>query len=64
VVVPDALLQRFAALPQVEDQARLGRDFAAGQIRALVREGWAGVYLMSTAAGPSTLDILRAGLGK
>jgi homocysteine S-methyltransferase len=64
VVVPDALLQRFAALPQVEDQARLGRDFAAGQIRALVREGWAGVYLMSTAAGPGTLDILRAGLGK
>lgn len=64
VVVPDALLQRFAALPRVADQTKLGQEIAAGQIRDLVREGWAGVYLMSTAIGAGTVDVLRAGLGK
>ena len=64
VVVPEKILQRFAALPKVEDQAKAGQDLAAEQIRWLVREGWAGVYLMSTAAGLSTIDILRAGLGR
>jgi homocysteine S-methyltransferase len=64
VVVPDALLQRFAALPQLADQTRLGRELAAAQIRGLVREGWAGVYLMATAAGSGTVEVLRAGLQK
>jgi hypothetical protein len=48
----------------VSDQAKVGRDIAAEQIRELVREGWAGVYLMSTAVGLGTLDVLRAGLQK
>ncbi|QYM80640.1 homocysteine S-methyltransferase family protein [Horticoccus luteus] len=63
VVVPDALLERFAALPQVADQTKLGQEIAAGQIRDLVREGWAGVYVMSTAVGAGVVDVLRAGLG-
>jgi homocysteine S-methyltransferase len=64
VVIPPALIQRIAAKTGVEDQAKVGRDIAAEQIRALVSEGWAGVYLMSTAVGLGTLDVLRAGLGK
>jgi homocysteine S-methyltransferase len=62
VVVPDATLARFAALPQVADQTKLGQEMAAEQIRALVREGWAGVYLMSTALGAGTVEVLRSGL--
>ena len=64
VVIPAALLQRIAAMSSVSDQAKVGRDIAAEQIRELVREGWAGVYLMSTAVGLGTLEVLRAGLQK
>lgn len=64
VVIPDALLQRFASFEQVADQAKLGLEFAAEQIRGLVDEGWAGVYLMGTAAGDGVFDVLRSGLGK
>jgi homocysteine S-methyltransferase len=64
VVIPAALLQRIAAMATVADQAKVGRDIAAEQIRGLVREGWAGVYLMSTAVGLGTLEVLRAGLQK
>ncbi len=64
VVIPPALIQRIAAKSSVSDQAKVGRDIAAEQIQALVRGGWAGVYLMSTAVGEGTLDVLRAGLGK
>ena len=64
VVVPDSVLQRFAAYPDVKDQAKLGLDLAAEQIRDLRRDGWAGVYLMSTAVGLGTVEVLRAGLGK
>ena len=52
----------MAALPNVADQTKAGREIAAEQIRWLVREGWAGVYLMSTAAGSGTVEVLRAGL--
>lgn len=64
VVIPTGLIQRIAAKTSVADQAKIGRDIAAEQIQALVRGGWAGVYLMSTAVGEGTLDVLRAGLGK
>ncbi len=62
VVVPESILRRLAAFPAVADQAKLGQEFAAEQIRGLVRAGWAGVYLMSTASGAGTIDVLRAGL--
>ncbi len=64
VVIPNSLLQRFAAYEQVADQAKLGLEYAAEQIRGLVGEGWAGVYLMGTAAGDGVFDVLRSGLGK
>jgi len=64
VVIPDSLLQRFGSYSQVDDQAKLGLEFAAEQIRELVSEGWAGVYLMATAAGDGVFDVLRSGLGK
>lgn len=64
VRIPDSLLQRFAAYSQVADQAKLGQELAAEQIRRLVREGWAGVYLMGTAAGDGVFNVLRSGLGK
>ncbi len=64
VVIPDAILKRFSAMPDVADQARVGQEIAAEQIRRLVCEGWAGVYLMSTALGSGTVEVLRAGLQK
>ncbi|MCU0783630.1 MAG: methylenetetrahydrofolate reductase [Verrucomicrobia bacterium] len=64
VVIPDAILKRFSAVESLADQAAVGREIAAEQIRRLVREGWAGLYLMSTATTSGTLDVLRAGLQK
>ena len=64
VVIPDAVLQRFSATASPADQAKVGQEIAAEQICHIVREGWAGLYLMSTATSGGTLDILRAGLGK
>jgi len=64
VVIPDEILKRFSAMPDTADQAKVGQEMAAEQIRWLVREGWAGVYLMSTAAGSGTVEVLRAGLQK
>ena len=64
VVVPDAVLQKFASYADVKDQAKYGLELAGEQVRQLVRGGWSGVYLMSTAVGLGTVDVLRAGLGK
>ena len=62
VVVPDAVLERFSAMKSLDDQARVGMEMAVGQIRRIVREGWAGIYLMSTGNPKGTLEILQAGL--
>jgi len=62
VVIPDDILKRFSTMADPADQARVGRAIAAEQIRWLVREGWAGVYLMSTATGSGTVEVLREGL--
>ncbi len=62
VVIPDDILHRLSAQSGRDDQAKVGRDIAAEQIRRLVSEGWAGVYLMSTAAGSGTVEVLCAGL--
>lgn len=64
VVVPDAVLQKFASYADVKDQAKYGLELAGEQVRQLVRGGWSGVYLMSTAVGAGTIDVLRAGLGR
>ena len=63
VVIPDAVLARFSAHASVEDQTRVGQDLAVEQIRQLTREGWPGLYLMSTATMDGTLEILRAAKG-
>lgn len=60
VVIPDAVLDRFSSFDSAEDQTKVGRDIAAEQIRHIRREGWPGLYLMSTATMDGTLDILRA----
>ncbi|MEN9974653.1 MAG: hypothetical protein RLZZ282_659 [Verrucomicrobiota bacterium] len=62
VVIPDSVLLRLAASPDRADQAKIGQEIAAEQIRWLASEGWAGVYLMSSAPGRHTLDVLRAGM--
>jgi hypothetical protein len=61
VVIPDAVLRRFAAKPAAE-QAQVGREIAAEQIAWVKREGWAGLYLMSPVGPAVVLDVLRAGL--
>jgi len=62
VVLPDHILQRLAAMPNVADQAKVGQEIAAEQIRWIVREGWAGLYLMSPASTAGILPVLQAGL--
>jgi len=64
VIIPDAILKRFSGVESLADQAAVGRDIAAEQIHWLIREGWAGLYLMSTATTNWTLDVLHAGLKK
>lgn len=62
VVVPEAILNRLSEARSVADQAKVGQDIAAEQIRWVVREGWAGLYLMSPASTGGVLDVLGAGL--
>jgi methionine synthase / methylenetetrahydrofolate reductase(NADPH) len=62
VVVPDRILERLSAVESPADQAQVGRDIAVEQIRWVVREGWAGLYLMSPATTSGILDVLEAGL--
>jgi homocysteine S-methyltransferase len=62
VVIPEPVLARLAAFEQAADQARAGQDIAIEQIRALVREGWDGIYLMSPASHRGVVEVLAAGL--
>lgn len=62
VVLPDAVLQRFAAVTNLTDQAKVGQEIAAEQIQRVRREGWAGLYLMSPGGANGVLEVLRAGL--
>ncbi|MGA2802534.1 MAG: homocysteine S-methyltransferase family protein [Verrucomicrobiota bacterium] len=62
VVVPDAILNRLSEVRSVADQAKVGQDIAAEQIRWVVREGWAGLYLMSPVSTSGVLDVLQSGL--
>ena len=62
VVLPDAILQRLGAYPQVADQAKAGQEIAVEQIRQVVREGWRGLYLMSPASHRGVVDVIKAGL--
>jgi homocysteine S-methyltransferase len=62
VVLPDAILQRLSATPNVADQAKIGQEIAAEQIRRVRGEGWAGLYLMSPGGANGVLEVLRAGL--
>ncbi len=64
VSLPDALLQRLGAMADPADQAKVGREIAAEQIREVVRAGWPGVYLMSPGSSAGVLEVLRDGLGR
>ena len=63
MVVPDEVMARLGSCREAADQARVGAEIAAGQIRRLREEGWAGVYLMSPAGHGPVLDVLAEGLG-
>ena len=63
VVVPDAVVQRLGACDGLQDQARIGQEIAAEQIRHIRAAGWSGLYLMSPASHRPITDVLRAGLG-
>lgn len=62
VVVPAEVTDRFAAYDDPKDQARVGQEIAAEQIRRIRAEGWSGLYLMSPASHRPVVDVLRAGL--
>ncbi len=62
VVLPDAILQRLAAKSDPADQAKIGQEIAIEQVRWVMREGWAGLYLMSPGSTAGVLAVLQAGL--
>ena len=62
VVLPDAILQRLAAQSNPADQAKVGLDIAIEQVQWVIREGWAGLYLMSPGSTAGILAVLQAGL--
>jgi len=62
VVLPDKILQRLASKTTPADQAKIGQDIAAEQIRWVVREGWSGLYLMSPGSTGNILPILQQAL--
>jgi 5,10-methylenetetrahydrofolate reductase len=63
VIVPKEILDRLSAYDDVADQAKAGQEIAAEQVRWVVREGWAGLYLMSPATTRGVVEVLRAGRG-
>jgi homocysteine S-methyltransferase len=62
VVVPEAIYERLSAHEGREDQARVGQEIAAEQIRQIRSQGWAGLYLMSPASHRPILPVLQAGM--
>jgi homocysteine S-methyltransferase len=62
VVLPDEILQRLATASTPADQAKIGRDIAAEQVRWVLREGWSGLYLMAPAGTGGVVNVLQAGL--
>jgi len=62
VHLPARILDRLATGNTPADQAKIGLEIAAEQIRWLRQEGWPGVYLMSPGIAAGVLSVLRAGL--
>ena len=61
VVLPDAILQRLAAKSNPADQAKIGQEIAAEQVRWVRQEGWSGLYLMAPGSTAGISAILQAG---
>ena len=61
VVIPETVFDRFQSAPPGE-QAAIGTEIAAEQIRWIRQDGWSGVYLMSPATHDPIIDVLRTGL--
>lgn len=59
VVVPDTILERLARFFTPDDQARAGIELAGEQVAWVQREGWDGVYLMSSASPLASLEVLQ-----
>ncbi len=60
VTVPAEILERLAAVDDPADQAQVGIDIAVDQVQRVVREGYAGLYLMSPGSADATVEVLRA----
>ncbi len=60
VTVPAEILERLAAVDDPADQAQVGIEIAVDQVQRVVREGYAGLYLMSPGSADATVEVLRA----
>lgn len=58
VVIPQAVLDRLGRFVRAEDQAKVGVELAAEQIRWVHQEGWPGLYLMSPGALDPIVEVL------
>ncbi len=59
VVVPKPILERLAAMPDPADQAQVGIEIAVEQVQHIMRDGYAGLYLMSPSSSAATIEVLR-----
>jgi len=62
VIMPESVIERLAALPKVEDQAKLGIELGVEQVRKTKSERWAGLYLMSPSSVSPVIEVLEAGI--
>ena len=62
VVIPGSILDRLGAFDKPADQAKVGREIAVEQVRAVKRAGWSGLYLMSPATHRPVREVLEGGL--
>ena len=62
VLIPDEIFDRLARAGSAAAQGEVGVVIAAEQVRWVVGNGWAGLYLMSPARHHPVLEVLDSGL--
>jgi homocysteine S-methyltransferase len=60
VVVPVTILEHLGRYTAPSDQSKAGIDLAREQVAWAQREGWDGVYLMSSASPLASIEVLQA----
>jgi len=62
VLIPDEIFERLARAGSAAEQAEVGVEIAAEQVRWVAANGWSGLYLMSPSSHHPVLEVLGSGL--